>query len=194
MSEHKAVKDADKFHFPHQTVDMRAISFPEGLILDIGGGGEGIIGLLGGWRVISIDLSKEELQETHNDALKIVMDAKDLKFLNNSFKTAASFFSLMFIPAELHPVVFKEIARVLEPGGKFLIWDMTFEKAKVGGRPMMTFPLTVVMPGGKTIETGYGCWTHEQDPKDFVAMAAKVGLREVRQSREGDTFFLELVK
>lgn len=194
MAEHKVVKDSDRFHFPHQTVDMRGVSFPEGLILDIGGGGEGIIGLLGGWRVVSIDLSKEELQDVHNDALKIVMDAKDLRFLNGSFGTVASFFSLMFIPPELHPVVFKEVARVMKPGGRFLIWDMTFENAKVGGRPMMTFPLTVVMPGGKTIETGYGCWTHEQDPKDFVAMASKAGLREVRQSREGDTFFLELEK
>jgi ubiquinone/menaquinone biosynthesis C-methylase UbiE len=194
MTEHKGLKDEEKFYFPHQTVDLRGISFPEGLILDIGGGGEGIIGLLGGWRVISIDLSKEELAETHNEALKLVMDAKDLKFLNHSFNSVASFFSLMFIPTELHPIVFKEVARVLRPGGRFLIWDMTFEKSKTGDKSSMTFPLTVVMPGGRTIETGYGCWAHEQDQKEFEALALKVGLKQVRQSKEGETFFLEFEK
>ncbi|OPY33176.1 MAG: Ubiquinone/menaquinone biosynthesis C-methyltransferase UbiE [Methanomassiliicoccales archaeon PtaU1.Bin124] len=193
MSEHKAPR-GEKLHFPHQTVDMRGISFPEGLVLDIGGGGEGIIGQLGGWRVVSIDLSKEELSEVHNDALKIVMDAKDLKFVNSSFNSVASFFSLMSIPPELHGAVFREVARVLKPEGRFLIWDMTFEKAKTeGGWKSMTFPLTVVMPS-RTVETHYECWSHDQELKDFEALATKVGLKEIRQAKMGDTFFLEFSK
>ncbi|MDH5201498.1 MAG: hypothetical protein OEW93_11465, partial [Candidatus Bathyarchaeota archaeon] len=50
----------------------------EGFILDIGGGGEGIIGKLNGRQVVSIDLSAGELEETDNESLKIVMDATDL--------------------------------------------------------------------------------------------------------------------
>jgi ubiquinone/menaquinone biosynthesis C-methylase UbiE len=56
-----------------------------GFILDIGGGGEGVIGKLNGKQVIAIDKNKEELEEAHNKALKIIMDAADLKFLPNSF-------------------------------------------------------------------------------------------------------------
>jgi hypothetical protein len=43
-----------------------------GTILDIGGGGGGIIGLLAGERVIAIDRLKEELEEAPAGQLKIV--------------------------------------------------------------------------------------------------------------------------
>src|SRR5690348_9375055 len=59
-----------------------------GYILDIGGGGEGIIGQMKPHQVIAIDLSKRELEEAPAGPLKIVMDAADLKFLDASFDTA----------------------------------------------------------------------------------------------------------
>ena len=50
----------------------------DSFILDLGGGGEGIVGKLNGRQVVAIDTSVEELQETKNDAWKVVMDATDL--------------------------------------------------------------------------------------------------------------------
>jgi ubiquinone/menaquinone biosynthesis C-methylase UbiE len=79
----------------------------EGFILDIGGGGEGIIGKLNGKQVIAIDISEEELRETRNEALKIVMDATDLKFLSRYFDICTAFFSFMYIPSNEHTKVFK---------------------------------------------------------------------------------------
>ena len=64
----------------------------EGFILDIGGGGEGIIGKLNGKHVIAVDTVERELEETHDEALKITMDATDLKFLLNSFDVRTTFF------------------------------------------------------------------------------------------------------
>lgn len=62
-------------------------------VLDIGGGGEGVIGQLLKDRVISIDPNKRELEEAPSEegVLKIVMDAKELKFLDKEFSKATSF-------------------------------------------------------------------------------------------------------
>ena len=68
----------------------------KGMILDIGGGGEGVIGKLMGEKVIAIDFKKEELLEAAEGPLKIIMDARELKFLNESFQTVTAFFSFMY--------------------------------------------------------------------------------------------------
>ena len=42
---------------------------------------------------MAIDKRLEELEETENEALKIVMDATDLKFLPETLDAATSFFT-----------------------------------------------------------------------------------------------------
>ncbi len=66
----------------------------DGFILDIGGGGEGVIGKLMGEKVIAIDFKKEELLEAAEGPLNIIMDARELKFLDESFQTVTAFFLL----------------------------------------------------------------------------------------------------
>jgi len=80
-----------------QHVDITKVEIP-GRILDIGGGGEGIIARRYGDKVIAIDNRKDELEESPDAGLKIVMDACELKFLDNSIDNATCFYSLMFIP------------------------------------------------------------------------------------------------
>jgi len=105
-----------------QTIEISPIK-TSGLILDIGGGGEGIIGKLNGEQVVAIDKRQSELEETENKALKIVMDATDLKFLTETFTVATAFFTMMYIPNDLKQRVFEETYRVLKKGGCFYIWD-----------------------------------------------------------------------
>ncbi len=50
------------FYFEKQEVIVNDFDFP-GYILDIGGGGEGVIGKLKGEQVIAIDPNKRELEE-----------------------------------------------------------------------------------------------------------------------------------
>ena len=66
----------------------------DGFILDIGGGGEGVIGKLMGEKVIAIDFKKEELLEAAEGPLNIIMDARELKFLDESLQTVTAFFLL----------------------------------------------------------------------------------------------------
>lgn len=94
-----------------------------GIVLDVGGGGEGIIGRLKGAQVVAIDLSKDELEGAPIGPLKVIMDARDMRFLDATFSAATSFFSLMYIQSFDHIKVLTEVFRVLIPGSRFFIWD-----------------------------------------------------------------------
>jgi hypothetical protein len=95
------------------TLNVVVGDFPaKGLILDIGGGGEGVIGQLKHQQVVAIDLIKRELEDAPGrPLLRIVMDARDLKFLDDDFTTATVFFTFMYIAAADHEQVFKELFR-----------------------------------------------------------------------------------
>jgi ubiquinone/menaquinone biosynthesis C-methylase UbiE len=81
---------ADRWHrVEGQKVDLTDF-FAPGLILDIGGGGEGVIGRLFGSRVVAIDPLQRELEEAPVGPLKVVMDARELKFLDGSFDTVTA--------------------------------------------------------------------------------------------------------
>jgi len=175
-----------------QRLEMKPIE-ASGFILDIGGGGEGIIGRLNGRQVVAIDIKEEELKETETEALKIVMDARDLKFLPGSFEVCTAFFSFMYIPKEDHLKVFREVYRILKEGGRFLIWDVTIPEP-LGDYEVFVVHLKVRLPGGE-VATGYGVrWDKTQDLSHFKALAAEVGFEPVREWVKGEIFHLELVK
>ena len=126
----------------------------EGFILDLGGGGEGIIGDLHGKQVVAIDLYMDELEETKNDSLKLAMDATDLKFASESFDAVTAFFTFMYIPETQQAEVFKQVHRVLKTGGSFHIWDAVLDQT-VSRYPFFQVQLEVELPGD-TIKAEYG--------------------------------------
>ena len=176
-----------------QTIEMKPID-TKGLILDIGGGGEGIIGMLNGKQVVAIDKRIDELQETSNDGLRVVMDAIDLTFVPSLFDAATSFFSLMYIKNEKHLRVFEEIHRVLKVGGKFLIWDVRIPPKHVD-KPIFAVLLEILLPNEK-VNTGYGIgWDkREQDLQHFKELAEKSNFRVVDEWSRDQIFYLGLVK
>ena len=176
-----------------QIIEMNPMK-TNGFILDIGGGGEGIIGRLNGRKVVAIDTRIEELEEAKNDSLKIVMDATDLKFLPSSFDAVTSFFSLMYIKNDNHPKVFEEIHKVLARGGKFYIWDVRIPP-KHADKRVFVLPLEIILPGDK-VETGYGIgWENkEQDLAYFKELTEKADFNIIDEWIRGEIFFLELMK
>ncbi len=68
-----------------------------GSILDVGGGGEGIIGRVYGRQVTAIDKLQSELDEVTCDCEKLVMDACDLDFADQSFDNVTFFYTFMFM-------------------------------------------------------------------------------------------------
>ena len=120
---HPEISENRLFFFEQEKVLVEGLDSAD-LILDIGGGGEGIIGRLMGKQVIAIDPSRRELEEAAPGPLKIVMDAADLQFLDESFNTVTAFYTLMYIKdMETQRKVFSEVYRVLSTGGRYLIWD-----------------------------------------------------------------------
>jgi len=164
----------------------------DGFILDIGGGGQGIIGKLNRKQVIAIDTSKRELKETQNEALKVVMDATDLKFLPESFDVCTSFFSLMYIPNDKHLKVFREAHRVLKKDGKLLVWDVRIPQ-KHGDYKAFMVRLKVRLPN-EEMEAGYGVRWKLQNIEYFKELAQKTIFKITNEWSKGQIFYLEMSK
>lgn len=136
--------------------DIEVLEFPsKGWVLDVCGGGEGTIGRMKGSKTISIDLNLSELIKAPDGPLKIQMNAGEMKFLNETFTTAAVFFGFMFIPVKDHQQVLKEIYRVLQHGGKVYVWDGILPTRNGKSQPIVAIGLKIQL-NGETIETGYG--------------------------------------
>jgi ubiquinone/menaquinone biosynthesis C-methylase UbiE len=160
-----------------------------GYILDIGGGGEGIIGQMKPTQVIAVDLSKRELEEAPPGPLKIVMDATDLKFLDNSFETATAFFSLMYMRPEIQQRVFAEVFRVLTRGGRWIIWDAVIPRALEGGTRGPVFRFRFQLPG-KVVNTGYGTFWPEapMDLDYYKRLARETGFEIAKAEQQAGAF------
>ncbi len=174
-----------------QSIELSPIE-TDGLILDIGGGGQGMIGKLNGKQVIAIDTSERELLETQNEALKVIMDATDLKFLPESFEVCTAFFSLMYIPNDKHLEVFREAYRILKNYGKFLVWDVRIPE-KRGDYKAFMVRLKVRLPN-EEIEAGYGVRWKLQNIEYFKELAQKTKFKIISEWSKGELFYLEMSK
>lgn len=175
-------------------IDLTDIKM-EGRILDIGGGGEGIIGQFKGEDVIAIDPSKRELEEAHKSkALNIIMDAKDLKFLDHTFDSVSAFFTMMYIPLTDHKKVFQEIYRTLKVGGEFFLWELKIPKREDDEKEVYLIILKVKFYD-KVIDTGYGTkWNKEQDANHFLDLAKDIGFLISEQKLDKHIFYLRFRK
>jgi ubiquinone/menaquinone biosynthesis C-methylase UbiE len=166
-----------------------------GYVLDIGGGGEGIIGKLKGEKVIAIDSNQRELADAPAGPLKIVMDVRQLNFLDRTFNTVTSFFTLMYIKGTDHNKVFSEIFRTLVPGGRFLIWDAILPKCFYQGKKYVLVSLSVKLPH-EVINTGYGVvlLAQEQNLTYYLELSKNAGFKVINHKENDRLFFLELQK
>lgn len=158
-------------------------------ILDIGGGGEGVIGGLYGKRVTAIDKRQDELDAAAEGPIKMVMDASNLTFKDKNFDAATSFFTMMFIDKDDHKKVFDEVYRVLKNGSSFTLWDAVIPKEDDSKKDIFLIELEINTPNG-LIKTSYGVMkkNNEQDLKCFKKLGKKAGFKIESEENYGRTF------
>ncbi|QAA32096.1 class I SAM-dependent methyltransferase [Clostridium manihotivorum] len=157
----------------------------EGNILDIGGGGEGIIGRLYPTQAIVIDNRKDELLEAPKGPIKLIMDAREMCFVDECFDNVTAFYSFMFINKDDHPKVIKEISRVLKDGGRLYVWDTKIEEAN----PFLAdIEITI---DEQVISTTYGVGKKDayQDAEYFRKLISTSGFKLIEESTEGEHFY-----
>jgi ubiquinone/menaquinone biosynthesis C-methylase UbiE len=162
-------------------------------ILDLGGGGEGVIGQLRGKQVTAIDLRQGELDDAPAGPTKVVADARTLPFADRSFDAATAFFFLMYVAAEDRSKVLREAHRVLRRGGTLRIWDAAIPSA--GRQNLSVVPVKILLPG-RTIRTAYGVpWAgREMSAHGIAELARSAGFSVVSTQEHGRTFCLVLTR
>lgn len=193
MSEQPLIDEKRMFVIDQQVVRVEDVFRDDDLILDLGGGGEGVVGQLRERQVVAVDLRREELEESAPGPIKVIANAKELPFLDESFDAATAFFFLMYVPAADRASVLREAHRVLRPGRILHIWDVTIPAQGERTQEMFVVPVRAELPD-RTIETGYGVpWNSREMSANAVAQTAQAaGFTVDDMTQEGETFHLTL--
>ncbi len=164
----------------------------DGKILDIGGGGEGIIGRLYKNQVVAIDNSQEELDEAPDCFVKHLMDAEKLDFPDSFFDAVTIFYSFMFMEIKTREKVIMEIHRVLKKGGEIHIWDTDVPNAE---KEPFCVDLDIDLPDER-ISTTYGIMGSDMEQTFFGTkeLFENLGLICSKENKTENNFYLKFIK
>jgi ubiquinone/menaquinone biosynthesis C-methylase UbiE len=160
------------FAKPKQHVVIQEL--PTGRVLDIGGGGEGVIAQAGGARVVAIDRRVSEIHEARGKAAHatwVVADATRLPCKSSGLDSATAFFSCMYMSDDVKRKAFREAGRALKKGGEFWIWDAQM----VPRGAMFAIRLRVDVRDRPTTNTTYGVRAKEQSAAGIAALLREAG-------------------
>jgi SAM-dependent methyltransferase len=178
------------FRVDRQFIEVRKSMFTgQGSVLDVGAGGEGVIAQVLDGDIVGIDVHRQELQDAHGGGLKLVMDARDMKFLDGSFNTVTAFFALMYIPKPTVGKVFEEVFRVLRQGGRFMVWDTVIPPCG-GPQDLFVVPVEVTIDEG-VIRAGYGApWPdNDRDMQFYLNLGTGAGFTVTQARATGNHSF-----
>ena len=166
-------------------------------ILDVGGGGEGIISRIYKDKVVAIDNRLDELIEIEDtESLKAVMDATCLSFIDRQFDRATAFFSCMYMSDSELKKAFSEIYRVLKENAIFEMWDIQMPAIETVDEDIFIAQLEVVSDD-LSITTGYGVQLKEQEQSlpYFENLLVNCGFKLMTSKlSEGQLIYIEAIK
>lgn len=164
-------------------------------ILDIGGGGEGVISKIYKHKVVAIDQRYDELSEIlDTESLKLVMDATKLEFVQEQFERATAFYSYMYMSEAEVKSSISEVYRVLKDKGLFEIWDVEMPSSHNQEKEIFIAQLEIKYDE-ESITTGYGVRLKEQKMSLFSDLLVDNGFTIVKaELNENHTFYIEARK
>jgi ubiquinone/menaquinone biosynthesis C-methylase UbiE len=126
------------------------------------------------------------MKRTPSGPLKLVMDATDLKFLDASFGTVTSFFTLMYMTPEQQSKAVAEAFRVLRPGGRLNVWEVDLPVSQDPTKDVAIFPFEFRLPR-ESVETGYGTFFPKTawDAAYYRRLGAAAGFSIEKESADG---------
>ncbi len=180
-------------YFLMQSQKITIDSIPDGSVIDIGGGGEGVIAQIGNERITAIDKSQSEIDEARPNAPNanwVLADATDLSYSDDYFDNATAFFSGMYMSMDTFEKVCKETYRVLKNNGEFWIWDAKISNTK----GLFIIRLHITLPNGKKIKTGYGTRGKNYCITEIKRKLAKTNFYIDIAENHGKWFFIKAIK
>lgn len=159
------------------------------LILDIGGGGEGLASRIGKQQVCAIDFRMSEIREAQiHDAPSnwFACDAQSLCFADSTFDLTTIWFSLGFMRTDdTKRSVLKEVFRTLKPRG---IVSLMASKV-VCEKDVFVIHILYTLPDGTESRTGYGVIGNQvQTLETILQLFTSVGF-EIRNYEEHEYWF-----
>ena len=178
----------DSFETPVQKIELKKLR-QEGLIIDIGGGGEGLVSRIETSRVCAVDINLNKIRETmiYGQASQwILSDGRMLSVQDERFNVATLWFSLGYIQDKNSKAqVLGEVARVLRRLGyiSIIAAKITCSEPRFVMRALFHFP------DGSVSKMSYGMdGKQKQDSKTVVELLQETGFSNITSEDNGHWF------
>lgn len=182
--------DLSFFETPLQRIELRRLP-RSGQIIDVGGGGEGLVSRIGGARVCAVDIDMNKIREAQIHGFSsqwILAGAQTLPLKDSSFDTATLWFSLGFIRDwSAKEQVVDEIVRVLKPEGRISILGATIDCSE----DRFVLKAQFSFPDGPISQMSYGMVGRQNQTIESVTEVLKqVGFGSLKV--EDNTFWFRI--
>ncbi len=180
-------KESSTLNVPLQNIVLHKIS--KGLVIDIGGGGEGLVSRISGARVCAVDYRISEIREAqiHNPPANwFVSDGRALPFQDSSFDIATLWFSLGYMNEwSVKKAVLTEVFRTLKSKSRLSIMASRIDCKE----HHLLFHAHFTLPDGTVSKTGYGVRGNQNQTENTIcALVREVGFKDI-QSDNHDWWF-----
>jgi ubiquinone/menaquinone biosynthesis C-methylase UbiE len=167
----------------------------EGLILDIGGGGEGLVSRIEGSKVCAVDIRMSEIREAQihgPPANWFVGDGQALCFQDDVFDVVTLWFSLGYMSDwSIKRCVLKEAHRVLGENGRLSILASRIPESC----ERLIFWGNFTLPDGIVSQTGYGVrGGQDQTLERMVELLGNTGFKIQSQENNDAWFEIQAIK
>lgn len=188
------MKENSSFVTPIQLIDLEPIPGRES-ILDIGGGGEGLVSRLEGQRVFAVDIRFDKIQEARLYDVHsqwILADARSICFQDASFNVASFWFSLGYFHSfKLKFAALAEAFRCMKEGGL-----LSIIAAKIANKEEKhVFNAHFVFPNGSISQIGFGVRGKQNQNVAIISQLVRsAGFKVIGSERHKYWFRIEALK